>query len=102
MKKFDPFVLLTFDSGSVFDSDVNASGQHPGPNPGEGNGQNTVIGPVSFEDWRNNMGADLDLDGAITVEDYGQWWADNGFGMDAWTEFNADVPFTWFPESFEE
>ena len=26
-------------------------------------------------------------------------WADNGFGLDAWNEFNPNVTFAWGPES---
>ena len=94
-KTFDPFILLLNpgdDSGG--DDGTGQGGQDPittpAPNP-------NVSGPVSFGDWNASVGADVNGDGGVDFSDYGQWWADSGFGMDAWAEFNPDVPFSWGP-----
>jgi hypothetical protein len=89
-KTFAPFIVL---------SGMNPPG--PGDDTGDGSdhgglddygGQSTS--PVSYDEWAKHLGPDA----VDSFEAYGQWWADNGFGMDAWTEFNPNASFTWNPE----
>ncbi len=80
---FSPFVFL-LDVGG--DDDVS----------GGGSGQSGVhpLGPVAcnFDFWLKNFATDYDGDG-YDMEDFGQWWTENGFTMDAWNEYNPGVPF---------
>lgn len=79
----------------------------PGPGGGGGYGSDqsgndpvggNAVGPVSYADWAKSLGPDA---GSGSFEAYGQWWADNGFSMDAWNEFNPNTSFTWGPENDE-
>lgn len=98
-KYFDPFILL----GVGNDDDPSTSGDGTGntgwgPNPGGGSGGNSS-GPITFSNWSANFGVDLNGNGAVDFDDYGQWWADQGFGIDAWEEFNPGTPFSWGPDA---
>lgn len=74
----------------------------PDPDPsgddviGGGTGQSTTDPyPCSFADWQIMFAEDYDLDEDIDFDDYGQWWADNGFSEDDWAELNPGVDFIW-------
>ncbi|MBR3382887.1 MAG: hypothetical protein IKG85_07630, partial [Clostridia bacterium] len=38
----------------------------------------------SFDTWSEKFRSDTYKDGLIDFNDYGQWWADSGLGMEAW------------------
>lgn len=65
---------------------------------GGGTGQSTKDPfPCSYPDWQTMFEADYDFDEEINFNDYGQWWADNGFSEEDWNTYNPDVPFIWQP-----
>ena len=78
-------------------------GGEGGGETGHGSGEGHVGGlkgvktpfACSFETWSESFRTDDFKDGIIDYNDYGQWWADNGLGEDAWQQFNPDVPFNW-------
>ncbi len=81
---FQPYVMLSSTPG---DGNVTGGGT------GEGT---TDPFPMSYSDWSNSgMQDDYNLDGTIDFNDYGTWWADNGFGLEAWESFNPGVD--WDP-----
>lgn len=92
-KRFDPFILLDI----VIDPDPTEPGDETGLGPVPAS-PTPAGGPTSFGDWAANFGVDLNGDGNIGFDDYGQWWVEQGFGMDAWAEYNPDTPFSWSPE----
>ena len=98
-KQFRPFIIpLDITPGG--DPTIPGDGSGQGgvdPFPG-GDGGLSIVTPMGYDDWRSRFGADNNLDGQITMADYMQWWADNGFDMDAWMSFNPDVPFSLNPE----
>lgn len=93
-QRFDPFILLDI----IIDPDPTDPGEETGLGPVPSTAPGPV-GPTSFGNWAANFGVDLNGDGAVDFSDYGQWWADQGFGIDAWTEFNPDTPFSWGPDA---
>lgn len=63
---------------------------------GGGTGQTTTDPfPCSFADYQSMFEYDHDMDGDMDFDDYGQWWADNGFSVEVWEQFNPGVPFVW-------
>lgn len=63
---------------------------------GGGTGQTTTDPfECTFAEWQTLFADDYDLDDDVDFDDYGQWWADNGFSEDAWDEKNPGVPFIW-------
>lgn len=91
-KRFSPFIVLGGIPGGS--GDDGGGSVHGGIEPPEGGFGGLSIGPVSYTDW-----AAMNPYGSVTFEDYGQWWAEQGFGMDAWAEFNGGTPFTWYPDT---
>lgn len=93
-KRFNPIFLDG--GGIVIDPDPTEPGDETGLGPVPTDPPTS--GPTNFNDWAANFGMDLNGDGNIDFEDYGQWWVEQGFGVDAWSEFNPDTPFSWSPE----
>ena len=63
---------------------------------GGGTGQSTTDPyPCSFEDWKIMFEDDYDLDEDIDFDDYGTWWADQGFSIEDWDTINPGTP--WNP-----
>lgn len=63
---------------------------------GGGTGQSTTDPfPCSYAEWQIMFIDDYDLDDDYDFDDYGQWWADNGFSLEDWVELNPDVDFIW-------
>lgn len=85
-KFFIPFVVLD-------------GGLNPGGDASEDAGGSGDTGfepfPCSFADWQKSFAEDYDLDDDIDFDDYGQWWADNGFSLDEWEKLNPGVEFKW-------
>ena len=91
-KMFAPVIFLDPPTPPPFDPGDDGDGtDHGGVDPHNG----LVSNPVSYADWAKSLGPDA---GSGSFEAYGQWWADNGFSMDAWNEFNPNASFTWGPE----
>ncbi len=82
-----PFVLLSGWSGGE-----GGEGGH-----GSGGTSGDITG-CSFAEWLEMYGEDMDLDEDMDMDDYGQWWANNGLSLDLWKDLNPDTPFTWTPE----
>ena len=85
---FQPYVMLT---GGISDGgDVSVIGG------GTGEGMSDPF-PMSYTDWmKSGMQDDYNVDGTIDFDDYGTWWADNGFSMEAWASYNPGVD--WNPD----
>ncbi len=85
-KKFSaPFILFNDDPGD----DIVIGG---------GTGQSTTDTFVcSYDEWLKLFADNYDMDDEeiIDFNDYGQWWADNGFSVEDWERFNPGVPFEW-------
>ena len=80
-----PYVMLSMSGG---DNDTVIGG---------GTGENTTDPfPMSFEDWQTSgfqIGYDFDEDGEFGIEEFANWWEDNGFTMEQWNELNPDHPW---------
>ena len=84
-KMFAPVIFLDPPTPPPVDPGDGGDGtDHGGNDPYNGN----ATAPVSYAEWAKRLHPDR----------RDQWWADNGFGMDAWTEFNPNASFTWNPE----
>ena len=94
-KFFSPFIVLGINPGGDESGSTDETGTGPVPTPAPPNG----TGATSFANWAASFGVDVNGDGAVDFSDYGQWWADQGFGMDAWEEFNPGTPFSWGPDA---
>lgn len=67
-----------------------------GPATGQGH---MDVRPIGYDEWLRSPyteGYDLKEDGKYTFDEYGRWWADEGFGIDAWHEYNPNQP--WDPD----
>lgn len=63
---------------------------------GGGSGQSTTDPfPCTYKEWQTMFEEDYDLDEDIDFDDYGTWWADNGFSLADWNSINPDTP--WDP-----
>ena len=63
---------------------------------GGGTGQGTIDPyPCSFGEWQKLFEDDYLPDDTIDFNDYVQWWADNGFSLEDWEEYNPGVDFEW-------
>jgi hypothetical protein len=60
-----------------------------------GNGGNKAPFVCTFDTWLDTFASDTYKDGMIDFNDYGQWWADSGLGLDAWDQVNPGKSFEW-------
>lgn len=96
-KRFNPFIMLGGPLNPGDDSgDADRTGQHGYPNPPPQDGGNSIVFP-RFEEWAAT-GVDYDGNG-VDFNDYGQWWADQGYSLEAWSALNPNSPFSWSPHT---
>jgi hypothetical protein len=63
---------------------------------GTGSGQSTTDPyPCTFADWQTMFENDNNYDEQITIDDYGIWWANQGFSLEMWNYYNPGTP--WNP-----
>ncbi len=61
---------------------------------GPGSGQSTTDPyPCSFADWRILFEDDNNHDEQITIDDYGIWWARQGYTLEMWNYYNPYDPW---------
>lgn len=59
--------------------------------PGSG-GTSTNVTAVTFDEWIEMYGEDMDLDDDIDFDDYRTWWLENELDPALWESFNPSQP----------
>ena len=76
----------------VFLTTASPNGGGGGSHTGGGNIQSTQPFPCRFEEWQQSRWlGDYDQNGAVDMNDYAKWWAQCGFGVDTWNQYNPSV-----------